>query len=208
MRRLNFLAGILAIGGLMLTVAIAPGNALAKSRLGSGPNLVTLDGIGSGTASDDKSGVGCQDPNNPNLTCPVGDYCSCLTASGSFKGIATLPGTITTEISLDFSNDTALYGTPNGSGGYCFGATGVATAVTVIGDQMDLVLQGNVCDAIPVGTAPDQIFGAAFTGGYTITGGTGRFTGQSGTGTFSESVSDVNTPNAPATFTAVGSSGH
>ena len=76
------------------------------------------------------------------------------------------------------------------------------------GDQMNLTLQGNVCDAIPVGTPPNQVFGAAFTGNYSITGGTGHFTGQAGTGTFSEVVSDVNSPDAPTTFTAVGSTGH
>ncbi len=208
MKRLNFLAGLVAVGGLVLAVAIAPGSARAGARLGNGPNLGTLDGYGNGTATDDKSGVGCQDPDNPNLACPVGDYCSCITGSAAFKGIANLPGTLTTEISLDFSNDAALYGTPNGSGGYCFGATGVGTATTKNGDTMNLTLQGNVCDAIPVGIDPNQVFGAAFIGNYSIVGGTGRFTGQAGSGSFNESLSDVNTPSAPATFTAVGSSGH
>jgi len=210
MRRFNFLAGMVAVGGLVvIAMTIAPQGALAAGHLGNGPNYGTLDGYGNGTASDDKSGVGCQDPNNPNLACPAGDYCSCLTTTGAaFKRIGNLPGTLDTEISLDFSNNFNLYGTPNGSGGYCFGATGVATATANNGDQMNLTLQGNVCDTIPVGTAPDQVFGAAFTGNYSITGGTGRYTGQKGTGTFSEIVSDVNSPSAPATFTAVGSTGH
>jgi hypothetical protein len=188
---------------------VAPGAAhAAGGRLGNGPNYGTLDGYGNGTATDDKSGLGCQDPANPNLACPVGDYCSCITGSGAFKGIAALPGTISTEISLDFSNDLQLYGTPNGSGGYCFGATGVGSATATNGDVMNFTLQGSVCDAIPVGTAPSQIFGASFTGNYSITGGTGRYTGQAGTGSFTENVSDVNAPGASATFTAVGSSGH
>lgn len=209
MRHFNFLAGLVAVGGLVIAMAGAPGHAIAAGHLGNGPNYATLDGYGNGTATDDKSGVGCQDPNNPNLACPVGDYCSCLTTTAAaFKGIGTLPGTLDTEISLDFSNDLALYGTPNGSGGFCFGATGVATATTKNGDQMNLTLQGQVCDAIPVGTAPNQVFGAAFTGNYSIDGGTGHFTGQAGTGTFSEVISDVNSPNAPTTFTAVGSTGH
>jgi hypothetical protein len=210
MRRFNFLAGVVAVGGLVvMAMTVAPGRAIAASHLGNGPNYSTLDGYGNGTATDDKSGVGCQDPNNPNLACPAGDYCSCLTTTGAaFKGIGNFPGTLDTEISLDFSNNFNLYGTPNGSGGYCFGASGVATATANNGDQMNLTLQGNVCDTIPVGTAPDQVFGAAFTGNYSITGGTGRFTGQKGTGTFSEIVSDVNSPSAPATFTAVGSTGH
>jgi hypothetical protein len=210
MRRFSFLAGMVAVGGLIvMAMTVAPQSAMAGGRLGNGPNYGTLDGYGNGTATDDKSGVGCQDPNYPNLVCPVGDYCSCLTSTGAaFKGIGNLPGTLDTEINFDFSNNTNLYGTPNGSGGYCFGASGVATATANNGDHMNLTLQGNVCDAIPVGTAPNQVFGAAFTGNYSITGGTGRFTGQAGTGTFSEVVSDVNSPNAPATFTAVGSSGH
>ena len=86
--------------------------------------------------------------------------------------------------------------------------TGIATATTPVGDAIDLTLQGTVCDVTPVGVAPNQVFGAAFIGNSSITGGTGRFTGQAGTGSFSEMVSDVNTPSAPATFTAVGSSGH
>jgi hypothetical protein len=138
----------------------------------------------------------------------VGDYCACITGSATFKEIATLPGTLTTEISLDFSNNTQLYGTPNGSGGYCFGASGIGTATTKSGDEMNFTVQGSVCDAIPVGTAPNQIFGAAFTGDYSIGGGTQKFTGQAGTGSFTETVSDVNTANAPTTFTAVGSWGH
>jgi hypothetical protein len=208
MKRLNFLAGLVAVGGLVLAVAVAPGNARA-GRHGTAPTLGTLNGLGSGTATDEKSGVGCQDPSNPNLACPVGDYCSCLTSSGTFKGIGgNLPGTLTTEISFDFESNTTWYGTPNGSGGYCFGATGVATATANSGDVMNLTLQGNVCDAIPVGIAPNQVFGAAFTGNYTIVGGTGKYTGQTGTGSFTESDSDVNTPSAPSTFTAVGSSGH
>lgn len=208
MRRLNFLAGMVAAGALVAGVAMTPASAFARPHLGNGPNYSVLDGFGNGNATDDKSGVGCQDPNNPNLVCPVGDYCACITASGAFKGIGPLPGTINTEISLDFSNDVQLYGTPNGSGGYCFGATGVGTATTNNGDQLNFTLQGNVCDAIPVGTAPNQIFGASFTGNYSITGGTGRFTGQAGTGSFTETDSDVNTPDAPTTFTAVGSTGH
>jgi hypothetical protein len=191
-----------------MAIAIAPSTARARARLGNGPNYGTLDGYGNGTATDDKSGVGCQDPNNPNLVCPVGDYCSCITGSGAFKGIATVPGTISTEISLDFSNNVQLYGTPNGSGGYCFGATGIGTATAANGDSMNFRLQGSVCDAIPLGTAPNQIYGASFTGNYSITGGTGRYTGQAGTGSFTENDSDVNSPSAVATFTAVGSTGH
>ena len=208
MRRLNLLARMIAVDGLVMAMTVAPGRAMAGGRLGSGPYLGTLHGYGNGIATDDKSSLGCQDPNNSNLARLVGDFCSCLTGTAAFKGIVNLPGTLTTEISLDFSNDIAPYGTPNGSGGYCFGATGVATATAQNGDAMNLTLQGSVCDAIPVGTAPNQVFGAAFTGNYSITGGTGYFTGQAGTGTFSETVSDVNTPSAPATFTAVGSSGH
>ena len=210
MRRFNFLVGMVVVSGLVaMAMTLAPGSAMAGRRLGNGPNYGTLDGYSNGTATDERSGVGCQDPINPNLACPVGDYCSCITSTGAaFKGIGNLPGTLDTEISLDFSNDFNLYGTPNGSGGYCFGATGVATATANNGDQMNLTLQGNVCDAILVGTAPNQVFGAAFTGNYSITGGTGHFTGQAGTGTFSEIVSDVNSPDAPATFTAVGSTGH
>jgi len=209
MKRFNFIAGIVAIGGLVMAMAGTPERAIAASHLGNGPNYSTLDGFGNGTATDDKSGVGCQDPNNPNLACPAGDYCACLITTGAaFKGIGNLPGTLNTEISFDFSNNLNLYGTPNGSGGYCFGATGVATATANNGDQMNLTLQGNVCDAIPVGNAPNQVFGGAFTGNYSITGGTGRFTGQAGTGTFSEVVSDVNSTDAPTTFTAVGSTGH
>ncbi len=205
MKRLNFVVGLLAVG---MMLAVAPGNANARGRLGDGPWLNTLDGFGNGTATDERSGVGCQDPNYPNLACPAGDYCSCITGSAAFKGIGRLPGTLTTEISLDFSNDNALYGTPNGSGGYCFGATGVGTATASNGDSMFLTLQGNVCDTIPVGTAPDLIYGGSFNGNYTLVGGTGRFAGQTGTGSFTESVSDVNTPDAPTTFTAVGSTGH
>jgi hypothetical protein len=205
MKRLNFLVGIAAVG---MMLAIAPSNAHARRRLGNGPNLTTLDGYGNGTATDDKNGVGCQDPNYPNLACPVGDYCSCITGHADFKGIGNRPGTLDTEISLDFSNDNALYGTPNGSGGYCFGATGVGTATAQNGDIMYMTLQGSVCDTIPVGLSPNQIYGASFTGNYTLTDGTGHFAGLAGTGSFTESVSDVNSPDAPATFTAVGSSGH
>src|SRR5579863_37582 len=166
MKRLDFLTSLVAAGGLVLAVAVAPGSSWAGTRLGNGPNYSTLDGYGNGTATDDKSGVGCQDPNNPSLDCPSGDYCACITATGAFKGIATLPGTISTEISLDFSSNTGLYGTPNGSGGYCFGASGVGSAVDRVGDTMNLSFQGNVCDLVPLGTPPDQIYGGAFTGNY------------------------------------------
>jgi hypothetical protein len=209
MKRFNFLAGLVAAGGLALAIAVAPVTAQAAGRrLGNGPNYGTLDGYGNGTATDDKSGVGCQDPNNPNLNCPAGDYCACITATAAFKGIATLPGTLATEISVDFSNNTALYGTPNGTGGYCFGASGVGTATTAAGDSMNLMLQGTLCDLVPVGTAPDLVYGSAFTGTYSISGGTGRFTNQAGTGSFTETDSDVNTADAPTTFTAVGSTGN
>jgi len=210
MKRFNFLAGLVAAGGLVLAVAVAPVTARAAGRrLGNGPFYgAPLDGFGNGTATDDKTGVGCQDPNNPNLNCPVGDYCSCITGTGAFKGIAALPGTVTTEISVDFSNDFNLYGTPNGSGGYCFGASGVGTAADQAGNTISFNLQGSLCDLVPTGTAPDLIYGSAFTGSYSITGGTGRFTGQAGTGSFTETDSDVNTADAPTTFTAVGSSGH
>jgi hypothetical protein len=208
MKSQNHLATIAAISGLIVAMSFAPRRALATGRLGNGPNLSTLDGYANGTATDERSGIGCEDPAAPNLACPVGDFCSCISGTAALKGISTNPGTLSTEISLDFSNDLALYGMPNGSGGFCFGATGIATATTPAGDAIDLTLQGTVCDVTPVGVAPNQVFGAAFIGNYSITGGTGHFTGQAGTGSFSEMVSDVNTPSAPATFTAVGSSGH
>lgn len=208
MKRLNFLAGLVAATGLVCWMAVAPGSAWAAGRLGNGPNLFALDGFGNGTATDDKSGIGCHDPDYPNLKCPAADFCACITATGAFKGISAVPGTLTTEISLDFSNNIQLVGTPNGSGGYCFGATGVGTAQTNNGDTINLSLQGNVCDAMTVGTTPNQVFAAAFIGNYSIVGGTGRFTGQAGSGSFTENISDVNSPDAPSTFTAIGSSGH
>ena len=209
MKRINFLAGLVAAGGLMFAVTVAPGTAQAKAHLGNGPLYgAPLDGFANGTATDDKSGVGCQDSNNPNLSCPAGDYCSCITGTGAFKGISALPGTITTEISVDFSNNFNLYGTPNGSGGYCFGASGVGTASDPAGNEIDFMIQGSLCDLVPVGTSPNLVYGSAFTGNYSITGGTGKFTGQAGTGSFTETDSDVNTTDAPTTFTAVGSSGH
>ncbi len=209
MKRFNFLAGLVAAGGLMLAVAVAPGTAQAKPHLGNGPLYgAPLNGFGNGTATDERSGVGCQDPNNPNLNCPAGDYCACLTGTGAFKGISALPGTITTEISIDFSNDLNLYGTPNGTGGYCFGASGVGTATDQNSNTITFNLQGSLCDLVPAGTAPNLVYGSAFTGSYSITGGTGRFTDQAGTGSFTETDSDVNTSDAPTTFTAVGSSAH
>jgi hypothetical protein len=208
MKSQNHLATIAAISALIVSMSFAPGPALAIGRLGNGPNLSTLDGYANGTATDERSGIGCEDAAAPNLACPVGDFCSCITSTAAFKGISTTPGMLSTEINLDFSNELALYGTPNGSGGFCFGATGIARAITPIGDAIDMTLQGTVCDVTPVGVAPNQVFGAAFIGNYSITGGTGRFTGQAGTGSFSEMVSDVNMSSSPATFTAVGSSGH
>jgi hypothetical protein len=57
MRRFNFLVGMVAVGGLVMVMACAPGRAIAAGHLGNGPNYGTLDGYGNGTATDDKSGV-------------------------------------------------------------------------------------------------------------------------------------------------------
>jgi hypothetical protein len=205
MGRLNFVAGIVAIGGVVVALAVAPGRAFAKPKVTG--SLVGYSNIGNGTATDEKSGVGCQDPNNPNLACPSGDFCACITATGAIKGPVGGASAITTEISVDFANNTALYGTPNGSGGSCYGASGIAVVTAANGDELDMLLQGMNCDAVPVGTAPDQIFGADFNGTYSMLGGTGKFASATGTGAFSESLSDVNTANAPATFTLTGSLG-
>lgn len=72
---------------------------------------------------------------------------------------------------------TGLTLTDNGE--LCGPATGSATLPAANGDEVDFTYAGTICAL----DATNPIFGAhSFSGTYTITGGTGRFQGATGTG--------------------------
>jgi hypothetical protein len=69
--------------------------------------------------------------------------------------------------------------TPNGAGGFCAPASGPATLTAANGDTLTMQVTGTVCE---VGATSANV-PHTFTGTYTITGGTGRFAGATGSGT-------------------------
>ena len=67
----------------------------------------------------------------------------------------------------------------NGNGGYCAPASGPSTITAANGDTLTLQNTGAVCEVGATGSSVPH----TFTGTYTITGGTGRFQGATGSGT-------------------------
>jgi len=149
---------------LAFTVMLSIVGTSSSGAFAKGINSVShsFSSNGSGTETS-LSGVGCQ-------FTPAG--CTVQT-SGTATSSHLGTGPYTTTLTVLWSQ-----ATPNGDGGYCAPATGPSTLTAANGDQLDLQNTGTVCEVGPTGNnAPHT-----FTGTYTITGGTGRFTRASGSG--------------------------
>lgn len=201
----GFLGGLATAAALILAVGATPRAALAaKARASGVTGKFSISG--NGTATDDKDTGTCPDVVCPNAT----DWCACITTSGITSGSGLGNLNITAEISIDFTDQFGnLYGVPNGSGGRCYGTSGIATITAANGDSMDVSLQGTDCDAVPVGTNCDTNpggcqFPAGINGTYSVTSATGKFAGSSNIGTFSIFDSDVDTQNAAANYAFTG----
>jgi hypothetical protein len=113
---------------------------------------------------------------------PCGTTLLCATINGT--GQATLLGKTTEPASVVF--DTSSSPAPG-----CFSETRTTTLIAANGDTLTLVGPGQVCFGATTGSAQDS---------WTVTGGTGRFSGASGSGTDSAAI-DTTTGNAVSVFT-------
>lgn len=110
------------------------------------------------------------------VTCNGGDSCFCYDFSSIPVVVSGLGKvTLTGEISVD-----SITLQRDGTGGFCEASGGVGTLTRANGDQINLKLGGQNC--VYNGNAGGQ-FGEF--GTYYITGGTGKLSTKTGTGTFS-----------------------
>jgi hypothetical protein len=220
MNRLRIGIAKITAGALVLGLAMigAGGSAMAhKSPITPTPTAHTLAlyAVGDGTGLDDKTTGSCDTTTFPDLVCPSGDFCGCLSGTApSFGCTGVGHAALTTmEISFDFDNPTGPNGIPNGTitdstppplAGRCYGASGqgVITVPDTANDTVNLLLQGVVCDAIPGQSANF----ASFSGSYIVTGGTGPFASATGSGSFTAGIDNVNTAPtlSPISFSATG----
>ena len=149
---------------VILTVGVSISTAFA-----SGTKAYSFKSSGSGTETS-LSPAGCQ-----------------FTAAGctvQTNGIATSSqmgtGPYTTTLTVHWAQATS-----NGNGGYCAPADGPSTLTAPNGtNTLSLQNSGTVCEVGPTGSNVPH----TFNGTFTITGGTGKFAGTSGSGT--ESAGD------------------
>jgi len=200
----RILGGLAAAGALAFVLGVAPRAALAKPNASGVVGKFSI--AGNGTATDDKNTGTCPDVACPNAT----DWCACITTTGVTTGSGLGNLNITAEISIDFSDQFGnLFGTPNGSGGRCYGTSGIANITAAGGSSMLVSLSGTDCDQVPVGTNCDVDpsgcqYPAGTNGNYSVISATGKFAGTSNIGTFSLYDSDVDTVNAAANYSFTG----
>lgn len=117
----------------------------------------------------------------PDIPCNTGDTCSCVTSSGKVlfhraNGNTSYNGKYTLEVSADNST-----GFNNGSGGMCFGSTGILNLTTASG-TLQLPFTAPGCRIGPQGHPNPlgisaSIYIASGTGAYTNAAGSGGFAG-------------------------------
>ena len=143
---------------LLVAIALATGAALAAPAL-------PFKSSGSGTETS-LSPAGCQ------FTATGCTVQTTGTATSSHLGTGPYTSTLTIKWAA---------ATPNGQGGFCAPATGSSTLTAANGATLTFSQTGTVCE---VGKSSPNV-AHTFTGTYTITGGTGRFAGATGSGTIS-----------------------
>lgn len=147
---------------LIATVVAAGALAMPAAAL-AGPAGVPFKSAGSGTETS-LSSPGCQ------FTLQGCTVQSNGTATSSHMGTGPYVSTLTVDWAA---------ATSNRAGGFCAPATGTGTITAANGDTLDQTEQGTVCEVGPTASnAPHS-----FSGTYTNTGGTGRFSTASGGGT-------------------------
>ena len=132
----------------------------------------------------------------PDIPCNTGDTCSCVQSSGKAlfrraNGNTAYSGTYTLEVSADNST-----GFNNGSGGQCFGTTGILN-LTTKGGTIQLPFTAPGCRIGEAGH-PNPL---GISASIYIASGTGQYTNAAGSGSFSGSL---NPATQQVFFTVVG----
>lgn len=135
----------------------------AKGVLAAPPQARPFHSTGSGTETS-QSAAGCQFTLAGCTVATNGSATSSHLGSGMFNSLLT----------IDWAAATS-----NGAGGFCAPASGSSTLTAANGDTLALTSTGSVCE---VG-ATSKYASHTFTGTFTITGGTGRFSHAQGSGT-------------------------
>jgi len=149
----NLLSAAAAVGLLA-----SMGSALAASS-----NSLPFSSSGSGTETS-LSALGCQ------FTVAGCTVESNGTATSSHMGTGPYQSTLTVNWADAYSN---------GDGGFCAPASGSGSITAANGNTVELSSSGTVCEVGATGSNVPH----TFSGTYTITNGTGRFSGASGSGT-------------------------
>jgi len=128
-----------------------------------------------------------------DVFCNGTDSCNCLTISSLTLKAGSLGRS---TISCELNNDTTVP-VNNGSGGVTEPAGGICTITAANGSLLNLQLNGWL------GVVDSSTF-VEVSGGYTITGGTAKFSDAAGTGTFALSVDSINLGTANGVFSLSG----
>ena len=173
-----------AVGGAAALLLLAPINAFADNGGDGQGNVSTVQFLAVGTTGTESPG-----PNSTGNPCQQGGTCEVITSGSALvsAGSYVFPATYLSDLYIDYAG---AYQTTVGS--FCAPATGTVTITSQVNseDQIFKSETGLVCG----GDSPGATH--TFNGTYQITGGAGRFSGASGSGTVTAADDGLGTVTA------------
>lgn len=125
--------------------------------------------------------------------CQFTDAGCTVTSAGTLTGIPN--GTYSSTWTILWKQATS-----NGQGGYCAPATGTTTLAAPFVGTLTKAEQGTVCEVGPTGTNVEHVL---TNGTFTVSGGTGRLTNATGSGSVSFDQKPDGTVTATETFSTL-----